>query len=224
MMDIAILTGFAAGAVHVVSGADHLVSMAPSAIKEPKYAFKNSLSWGLGHSSGVIVLASLAIFIKDIAPLDKISAIAEFFVGICLLVVGIVAIRNALKLNIHNHSHTHRDGFNHQHFHMHYGDQKKHGKHNHALASLGMLHGLAGGSHLLAVFPALALPPANAIAYMVFYLFGSVSIMTIFVLAISFASSAGGKNLLSSFVGFTGGLSMVTGIYWLQTSELVKAF
>ncbi len=35
-MLISVLTGFAAGAVHVVSGADHMVAMAPSSIKNPK--------------------------------------------------------------------------------------------------------------------------------------------------------------------------------------------
>ena len=37
-MLFSILTGFAAGALHVVSGADHLVAMAPSAIKKPSLA------------------------------------------------------------------------------------------------------------------------------------------------------------------------------------------
>ena len=80
-----ILTGIVAGFVHVVSGADHLIAMVPSAINNPQKALKNSFSWGLGHSSGVLLLAFLAIFIKDIAQLNKFSNIAEFLVGICLL-------------------------------------------------------------------------------------------------------------------------------------------
>ena len=53
-MQAVILTGIVAGFVHVVSGADHLIAMAPAAINNPHKALKNSFSWGLGHSSGVL--------------------------------------------------------------------------------------------------------------------------------------------------------------------------
>ena len=68
-MQAVILTGIVAGFVHVVSGADHLIAMAPAAINNnTQKALKNSFSWGLGHSSGVLLLAFLGIFIKDITP------------------------------------------------------------------------------------------------------------------------------------------------------------
>ena len=72
-MQAVILTGILAGFVHVVSGADHLIAMTPSAISSPKIALRNSISWGLGHSSGVVLLAVLAIFIKDLTPLNRFS-------------------------------------------------------------------------------------------------------------------------------------------------------
>ena len=46
-MQAVILTGVVAGFVHVVSGADHLIAMAPAAINNPQKALKNSFSWGL---------------------------------------------------------------------------------------------------------------------------------------------------------------------------------
>ena len=123
-MQVVILTGILAGLIHVVSGADHLVAMAPSAITNPKIALKNSISWGLGHSSGVVFLAVLAIFIKDITPLDKFSNFAEFLVGISLLIVGVFAIKSSLQLNVHSHFHQH-DGVAHHHLHFHSKVQKK---------------------------------------------------------------------------------------------------
>ena len=54
-MQAVILTGIVAGFVHVVSGADHLIAMVPAAINNPPNALKNSFSWGLGHSSGVLL-------------------------------------------------------------------------------------------------------------------------------------------------------------------------
>ena len=46
-MQAVIFTGIVAGFVHVVSGADHLIAMAPAAINNPQKALKNSFSWGL---------------------------------------------------------------------------------------------------------------------------------------------------------------------------------
>ena len=142
-MQAVILTGVLAGFVHVISGADHLIAMAPSSINSPKKAFKNGLSWGLGHSSGVLLLAFFAIFIKDITPLNKFSNIAEFFVGISLLIVGAIAIKNSFQLRMHSHSHKHHNGFAHRHYHFHTKEQKNNIKHSHALTGLGLLHGLS---------------------------------------------------------------------------------
>ena len=165
-MQAVILTGIIAGFVHVVSGADHLIAMAPASINNPQKALKNSFSWGLGHSSGVLLLAFLAIFIKDITPLSKLSNIAEFLVGFSLLIVGVFAMKNSLQLSMHSHSHKHENGVAHRHFHFHVKEKKNNNKHSHALTGLGLLHGIAGGSHFLAVLPALALPLTSAYLYL----------------------------------------------------------
>ena len=214
-MQVVIVTGILAGFIHVVSGADHLIAMAPSSITSPKIAARNSISWGLGHSSGVIILAFLAIFIKDIAPLSKFSNFAEFLVGISLLVVGIFAIRNSLHLNIHSHAHQH-NGVAHHHLHFHNDDKKN--KHSHALTGLGLLHGLAGGSHFLAVLPALALPLPNAFAYLISYLSGSLASMILFTCLISVTTLNAGQKFIRSLIAFAGGLSFSMGLFWVQKS------
>ena len=216
-MQVVILTGLLAGFIHVVSGADHLIAMAPSAITSPKIAIRNSFSWGLGHSSGVIFLAFLAIFIKDITPLNKFSNFAEFLVGISLLIVGVFAIKNSLHLNIHSHSHQH-DGVDHHHLHFHNKSQEKHNKHFHALTGLGLLHGIAGGSHLLAVIPALALPIPNAFSYLISYLIGSLVSMILFTCLISVTTLKAGQKFIRRLIAFAGGLSFSMGLFWVQKS------
>ena len=219
-MQVVILTGILAGFIHVVSGADHLIAMAPTAITSPKTAIRNSISWGLGHSSGVIFLAFLAIFIKDITPLDKFSNFAEFLVGISLLIVGVFAIKNSLNLNIHSHSHQH-DGVAHNHLHFHSKALKKHNKHFHAITGLGLLHGIAGGSHFLAVLPALALPIPNAFAYLISYLIGSLFSMTLFTSLISITTLKAGQRFIRRLIAFAGGLSFSMGLFWLQKSTVL---
>ena len=222
-MLISVLTGVAAGAVHVVGGADHLVAMAPFSLNKPMASLRSSLAWGVGHSAGVVVLALVAIGIKDLAHVEAMSSWAEFLVGVALLVVGALAVRTAFGLELHSHEHRHGEvNGTHQHLHLHVRGQSSHRRHIHAASGLGLLHGLAGASHLLAVIPALALPPHAAIGYLIAYLCGSIGAMVAVVGVVSFLTQRSGARLLPLLVGGTGALSIVTGAIWLhKTSSVV---
>ncbi len=219
-MLINIVTGIAAGALHVVAGVDHLVAMAPIAIRHPQKALRNGLAWGFGHSAGVLFLSTIAILVKDFTHIELMSSFAEFSVGVALMVVGVIAIRTSLGLNIHTHTHTHthEDVLAHDHIHLHFRGRNKHNRHPHTSTSLGLLHGLAGASHLLAVFPALALPPIGAVGYMAAYLFGSIITMGVFLMVISMATMKVGRKAFPLIVGSAGWLSVFTGLFWLQNS------
>ncbi len=218
-MLISIITGIAAGAIHVLGGADHLIAMAPSALRKPKAAFYEGLAWGVGHSTGVLVLSAIAILVKDMVHVEFMSSLAEFVVGIALLVVGALAIRTSLGLSIHAHEHKHGEGHTHDHIHLHFRGKQKHRSHPHAATSLGILHGLAGASHLVAVFPALALPPIGAVAYLAAYLFGSIITMGGFLVAISVATVAAGRKALPLLMAGAGVLSVITGLIWIQKTS-----
>lgn len=219
-MLISLLTGVAAGAVHVVGGADHLVAMAPFSLNKPMASLRSSLAWGVGHSAGVVVLALVAIGIKDLAHVEAMSSWAEFLVGVALLVVGALAVRTAFGLELHSHEHRHGEvNGTHQHLHLHVRGQSSHRRHIHAASGLGLLHGLAGASHLLAVIPALALPPHAAIGYLIAYLCGSIGAMVAVVGVVSFLTQRSGARLLPLLVGGTGALSIVTGAIWLQKTS-----
>jgi hypothetical protein len=220
-MLISVLTGFAAGAVHVVSGADHMVAMAPSSIRKPRVALYEGLAWGIGHSAGVLILSILGILAKDLINIELMSSYAEFLVGISLLVVGFLAIRTSLKVNIHMHQHIHGEETTHKHFHFHSHGNKLHRSHSHAATGLGVLHGFAGASHLFAVIPALALPFFGALAYLFAYLLGSIFAMGCVVLGISFATSKANKMFYPFLMRSIGALSIVTGIFWLQKTSVL---
>ena len=218
-MLVSTLTGFAAGAVHVVSGADHMVAMAPSAIRKPRFALMDGIAWGIGHSAGVLILSILGILAKDLINIELMSSYAEFLVGISLLIVGILAIRTSLRVNIHMHQHMHGEETPHQHFHFHSLGKKIHKSHTHAATGLGVLHGFAGASHLIAIIPALALPLLGAITYLFAYLLGSVFAMGCVVLGISFAANKANKMFYPFLMRSIGSLSIVTGIFWLQNTS-----
>jgi len=217
----AIPMGLSAGIIHVVSGADHLVAMAPSSITNPRSALKNGLSWGVGHSSGIIILSILAIFIRDIIPLERFSSFAEFLVGVSLLIIGVIAIRNSRSFGIHSHQHEHNNGISHKHYHYHQ-NKNLHNKNSHALTGLGLLHGIAGGSHLVPLIFVITIPNIQgAILYLFAYLVGSLVIMSFFTYLISLSTLKFGKNHLKSLIAFAGGISFSVGLFWIQKSTFI---
>ena len=106
----------------------------------------------------------------------------------------------------------------HQHLHLHVRGQAATGTMPMRIW-LGLLHGLAGASHLLAVIPAVALPPVAAFGYIVAYLCGSIAAMVAVVIVVSFLTLRSGARLLPLLVGGTGVLSIVTGAIWLQKTS-----
>mgnify|MGYP001561591275 FL=1 len=204
-----------------MGGADHLVAMTPFSLRQPVAALRAGLAWGAGHSIGVVVLALAAIGLKDLVHIEAMSAWAEFLVGVALLVVGGLAVRTAFGLKLHSHEHHHNGASIHRHLHLHVRGQSNHRRHAHAASGLGLLHGLAGASHLLAVIPALALPPLGAFAYLLAYLGGSIAAMAAVVSTLSFLTLRSGARMLPWLVGCTGALSIATGAIWLQKTSAV---
>jgi hypothetical protein len=195
--------------------------MTPFSLRQPVAALRAGLAWGAGHSIGVVVLALAAIGLKDLVHIEAMSAWAEFLVGVALLVVGGLAVRTAFGLKLHSHEHHHNGASIHRHLHLHVRGQSNHRRHAHAASGLGLLHGLAGASHLLAVIPALALPPLGAFAYLLAYLGGSIAAMAAVVSTLSFLTLRSGARMLPWLVGCTGALSIATGAIWLQKTSAV---
>ena len=130
-----------------------------------------------------------------------------------------IAIRNSYGLNLHSHVHEHKDGMAHKHFHFHSNTNKRHTRHTHALTTLGILHGLAGGTHLIAFLPALALPIQDSVIYLLSYIAGSLLIMILFTFLISISILKTKQKFVSRLIFFAGGISFSMGLFWLQKSS-----
>src|SRR5690349_24012402 len=104
---ISVLTGLVTGAVHVVSGPDHLTAVAPLAVRRPRRAWLPGVRWGLGHSAGVALVGLLSLWLRDFIPVDWLSSWGERLVGVMLFGIGLWALRSALKHNVHTHEHEH---------------------------------------------------------------------------------------------------------------------
>jgi len=218
---LASLTGFVAGAGHVLAGPDHLAAVAPLAADQGRGTWRVGLMWGVGHSSGTWLIALLALLFRDALPVEALSHWGERLVGVALIVIGLMGLRRLAATRVHTHVHEH-DGVRHAHIHVHkqaIGDAHPDGhQHSHSALGIGTLHGLAGSSHLLVVLPALLLPTnTDAVAYVACFGVGSVFAMTAFAWAMGVIAHRARRVGDRMFRAVLGGMSYVTigvGCYW----------
>ena len=183
------VTGALAGLFHVLAGPDHLAAVGPLALDGRRRGWLAGWTWGIGHASGVVLVAGVAILLRDLLPpVDAISAWSERLVGAALIGIGFWALRRSARVQPAPHVHG---ALSHDHLHVQAGPgwMRRIG-HAHASFCMGVLHGVAGSSHFVGVLPALALPTrAAALTYIVAFGAGTVAAMTAFAAA---AGCAGG--------------------------------
>lgn len=211
LSNLPLLFGFVAAAAHVLAGPDHLAAVAPLALNTKFRPWLIGMAWGIGHLAGMLVIGILFFFFRELIPVELISGYSERIVGFLLILIGIWAMLRLFhhtQKTKHKHVHTHKDdsgnAFVHVHDHDH-GETTKHG-HPHqeferqtylAALGIGILHGLAGVSHILTLLPTLAFSSRIDSAL---YLFGF------------------GGGTIFAMVGF----SVVLGLISLYTSQQRK--
>jgi ABC-type nickel/cobalt efflux system permease component RcnA len=223
---IELIAGLIAGALHVWSGPDHLAAIAPLAVRNGRRSWAIGVRWGIGHSLGVVAVAVVALGIRDLIPAEVLSSWGERLVGILLVGIGLWGLRTAYRSHIHAHRHDH-DGHAHTHIHAHaHGHEPERAPpphaHFHAAMGIGVLHGIAGGSHFLGVLPALAFPTvAQAVLYLVAFAFGTIVSMATFGALVDWlarrselAGASGYRVLMTA----TSMAATAVGCYWLATT------
>lgn len=185
MVSVAVMAGFMAGLVHVLSGPDHLAAVAPLAGNKSG-GWRAGLQWGFGHCAGVLLIGVLALVFREILPLDEVSSSAEKLVGLILIGVGAWGICK---------------GFS--------GRPKVAAR---AAFAIGTVHGLAGGSHLIGVVPALLFPaPVAACAYFTAFAAGTIAAMAGF----SWLIAGVPQRFYRTTVLASSCAAVVIGFYWL---------
>jgi ABC-type nickel/cobalt efflux system permease component RcnA len=222
-------TGFLAGAVHVVTGADHMAALLPLSVGRRFRAFAVGARWGVGHSAGVLLIALLAVLLRERMNLELVGAWGERLVGVMLVALGILGIREALRLRIHAHGHDHEHTqAGHVHLHLH-GPATAHvtsaasgaplHRHAHTAFAAGTLHGVAGTAHVLGVLPAVAMPNAAASgAYLAAFALGTILAMGSFSAIVgetSARASSTTPRLLKSLMYAAGTLTILVGLAWI---------
>ena len=229
-----LLFGFVAAAAHVLAGPDHLAAIAPLALNTKFRPWLIGMAWGVGHLAGMLVIGILFFFFRELIPVELISAYSERIVGFLLILIGVWAILRLFhfsKATRHKHVHTHKDdtgnAFVHVHDHDH-GESAKHAHPHHeferqtylAALGIGVIHGLAGVSHILHLLPTLAFSSRfDSALYLLGFGGGTISAMILFSVIlgmISHYSSQQRKEVVYKVVNAVAGIGAIfVGFIWL---------
>lgn len=216
---LVVLSGLLAGAVHVVTGVDHMAALLPLSVGRRWRAWGAGVRWGLGHSAGVTLIGLAAVLLRERLDLALVEAWGERLVGLMLVVLGAWGVRRAAGLHAHVHAHG---GQEHTHLHAHPEAAARHdpqaAHHGHAAFVAGTLHGVAGTAHLLGVLPALALPgPLASLAYLLAFALGTIVAMGSFAALVGEGSArvASGAARLRGVAFAAGLLTVAVGLGWL---------
>lgn len=95
----------ALGAVHVLTGPDHLSALATLSanVRSVLQAFCLGVRWGLGHSTGLLIVGIVFILLSRTSDQDTVSVpdrLSHFFeslVGVFMILLGLYGMRRALQ-------------------------------------------------------------------------------------------------------------------------------
>jgi len=224
---LALGTALMLGFLHALE-IDHMVAVTAFVSRRPALltALGFGFRWGAGHSlavlgAGAILVASGLRWSPEWQPF------LEAAVGLALIAVGIWAMRATRNLHLHRPT-EHGD---HAHLHLHRGAALTHGHphgaaaphpiHHHpkGITAVGMIHGLAGTSAVVALVPVtLAREPWLGLAYLMAFGIGVTVGMSVFALVAALALRRAASASLEwgrRTVRLAGVASLGVGLWWL---------
>jgi len=145
-----------------------------------------------------------------------------------LVAIGLWALAKLFPAHHHHtHDHTHADehGFSfvhrHEHHHEHHHSLSEAEKQSwYAALGIGVLHGLAGVSHIVSLLPTLAFETnVQATIYLIGFGVGTILAMVAFAFLLGLISRSASHNHKQSTLKWINGLAglaaLVVGIFWI---------
>jgi nickel/cobalt transporter (NicO) family protein len=153
-MTIALISGASSGALHAVTGPDHLLSLGPVALRSPTGAGRVGLKWGVGHGLGTLLLSLPLLLLAQVTHVAVLAAYSNRLAGLALLATAAWSWRTS-----------------------------RHGSMDHAAEErsplwVGLIHGVTGAGALVLLLPHLLSGSfARAVAYLLAFALGSTLVM-----------------------------------------------
>ena len=175
---------------------DHVVAVSTivSEYRNPLRSFWVGISWGLGHTTSLILIGICIIDLRLTSP-DRMALLLEFGVGIMLVGLGAQVVYGFRKKKVHQHGHEHEEA-GHQHYHSHsqepVPEEGHHGETGIGKPFLrkksflvGTVHGVAGSAALALLILATIESSIAGLIYILLFGLGSVFSMGIMTILIS---------------------------------------
>lgn len=95
----AVMIGASAGAVHALSGPDHVLGVGPLALGARQAPWRVGVRWGVGHGLGTLLLALPLMWLAGAVKLPWLHAAEAPLTGLVLLIGGLWSLRQGRQLN-----------------------------------------------------------------------------------------------------------------------------
>jgi ABC-type nickel/cobalt efflux system permease component RcnA len=237
-------TAFLLGLAHAIE-VDHMIAVTAFVSTRPalRAAAGFGLRWGIGHSIAVLIAGGILV-ITGLRWPTGYDNLGEGLVGVLLVAVGIWAMLRARKLHLHPpgehgdhahlhthaaaaapHEHDHHDHAAHEHSHPpagHHHHDHDHGKHG--ITVVGLMHGLAGTSAVVALVPVTMMDrKLVGLGYLVAFGLGVILSMTAYALvaAMAFRRASERSLVWGRALGRFAGLgAIVVGAWWIWRAAM----
>jgi len=153
-MTIALLSGASSGALHAVTGPDHLLSLGPVALRSPHAAGRVGLKWGVGHALGTLLLSLPLMVLAQLTHVAVLAAYSNRLAGLALLVTAAWSWRAAQRSASHDAL-----------------DER-------SPLWVGLIHGVTGAGALVLLLPnVMSGSLSRSVAYLLAFALGSTLVM-----------------------------------------------
>jgi nickel/cobalt exporter len=192
----AVLYGASSGALHAVSGPDHVLSLGPVAIAHGRGSWRIGLAWGTGHALGTLLLSVPLLCLSQLSHAGWLARHGDRLSALALLVTALVSLTAAWRKQPAA------------------GEQQV----GRSAVFIGFVHGATGAGSLLLLLPVLGTGSlAHGLLYLAAFSVGS----TLAMAGLTALIARAGQRLERATVGklrtLMGGLSVVLAlVLWLR--------
>jgi len=166
----AMLYGASSGALHAVSGPDHVLSLGPVAITHGRGSWRIGMAWGTGHALGTLLLSVPLLCLAQLSHASWLASYGDRLSAAALLATALFSLSSAWR-------------------------RQPPAATEHAGRSavfIGFVHGATGAGSLLLLLPVLG---AGSLTYSLLFLFAFALGSTLAMAALTALIARAGQKL-----------------------------
>jgi hypothetical protein len=159
--------GLGSGALHALSGPDHLLGVAPHAVGRRSGAWRVGLAWGAGHAAGTVAVSSALLSAAAAMHVAQVERWAERGAGLALVAVGVFGLLALRRADLDRaRGRAGRGGLA-------------------ALVAMGVVHGALGAAALVLVVAGASAPGLARVLFLAGFSAGSTAAMALLTAALA---------------------------------------